>query len=97
MSKTLNEKQQLIRDALAYRSGPDRCNAIYLGGMATAAVYRAIRAEYGKPETFEPALIAASHKQLDNALKNCKGVIKAMRKYPMRICKSCGQVVNVRR
>ena len=97
MTRPLEQDRQLIRDAMDYQSSPDRCSAVYMGGIAIAAVCHAIRFPYGEQDEdrFNEALNAANRKQITGALKACAHTIRHMRKHPMKRCKSCGQVIAV--
>ncbi len=90
---TIDKDRNLIRQAVYYRSGPDSCNSMYMGGMALASLMHALGTTLGNGD-FEPVLLKANRKQLDNALDVCKNIIEYMQKHPMKICKCCGSILK---
>ena len=92
MGIRMERDKELIRRAMKYRSGPDSCNSYYMGGIELAHLYRILGIVYGR-FGFDEALEKASRKQLNYLLESCSGMLKYMKKYPMKHCSHCGQVM----
>lgn len=89
MTDQLEQDKADILAALNYRSGPDSCNSIYMGSMATAMVYHAVGLKYGMGDLVA-AIETASEDQVLRALDACRGVINYMKMYPTTTCPTCG-------
>ena len=96
MGIKMERDKELIRRAMEYRSGSDSCNSLYMGSMATAGLYHILGLQYGKGG-FDEALEKARRKQVDQLLKACDNIIEYMKKYPMKRCSHCGQVMSARK
>lgn len=84
------EKIKLIADAREYRSGPDSCNSLYMGGMALANLRRALK---GKPLDEIPDT-PEGHALLDAGLDVCWHYISYMMQHPTKKCPTCGGVMR---
>jgi hypothetical protein len=93
---TDDEDRALIRAAMAYRSGADSINEVYLGSMAKAGLYHVLGLRLTS-EDFDKALDQANRMQLDLLLSGCKHVIEYMRTHPVTRCPCCGQIVSADR
>lgn len=89
MTDQLEQDKADILAALEYRSGPDSCNSVYMGSMATASVYHAMGLNYGEGDLVA-AIKSAGSGQIANALDACRGVIRYMKMYPTTTCPTCG-------
>jgi len=85
-------KAATIKAATEYRSGNDRCNSVYMGGMAHAMLVRALGGRYGH-SLYDDLLAAATDAQIDAALDVCSSYIAFMRKNPVAKCPCCGAIV----
>lgn len=56
-----------MKRAVRYRSGSDLMNTVYLGGMATAALFRRLGAEYAGTLSIQEAIDQASDGQIELA------------------------------
>ena len=96
MGIKMERDKELIRRAMVYRSGSDSCNSMYMGSMSTARLYYILGLKYGDVG-FDEALEDATRKQLDKLLEACDNIIEYMKKYPMKRCSHCGQVMSARK
>jgi len=92
----IEQKRDLIRAALSYRSGQDSINSVYMGSMATFSAMGALGERYGFGN-LERGLANASEDQIDACLKVCKRTIDYMLKHPTSKCPCCGQIVPAKK
>lgn len=90
------DKRDLIKQATKYRSGPDSCNSLYMGGMAHAQLCRDLGVSYPTPNGIEDAIDKATDAQIDTAYERLSKFIDKMQKKPMRHCQCCGQVMEAK-
>lgn len=81
LSLPQDRKKYWIKRAVDFRSGPDSCNSVYMGSMATCRLIIALGGEYGK-STLDPLLERASVAQLDAALRVCAPVLNRLHEEP---------------
>lgn len=93
-----NADRDLIRKALAYRSGEDSCNSVYMGSLATAMLFGVLELNYGRTpaSAFDDALATATRMQLDECMNIARSVITYMDKNPVSRCPCCGQIVRAK-
>lgn len=75
----LDRKKHWIRQAMAYRSGPDSCNSVYMGSMLTCRLITELGGEYGR-SSLESLLERATDSQVDKALHACAAVLSYMQR-----------------
>lgn len=88
---TLDEMKADLLAVLDYRSGPDSCNSIYVGSMASAQIYHAFRMRYGYGDIRE-AIRGGSLRQVEQAYEVAKHTIAYMKAHPRQTCPCCGTV-----
>ncbi len=89
MSRSKVEVDKLraeMKRAVRYRSGPDLMNTVYLGGMATATLFRRLGAEYTGGLSIQEAIDQASDGQIELAwdYKGFQCILKHYRKASSR-------------
>ncbi len=88
--KLESDKADIIA-ALDYRSGPDSCNSLYLGSMATHSICQAFGGSLGDVGfDLRKAIKDGTRRQVDKALESCASVIEYMKKHPTGRCPTCG-------
>jgi len=89
---TRAELEQRIVAASKYRSGPDSCNSLYMGSMATATLMNILGGTYaGRRSIFDLVKKATEH-QLYKALEYCKPYLDSMDAKQAKIDKSRAKI-----
>ena len=61
-----DQRRKEMKRAMQYRSGPDSCSSVYLGGMETAALTRLLGGRYGEDD-LQDLIDSASEAQFEEA------------------------------
>lgn len=77
-----NEKCALIVAAKTFRSGPDSCNSVYMGSMATHSLFCSLGGDVLR-ESLDDLLERATDQQISAALDVCANIIKHMGRGPI--------------
>lgn len=88
--------RELIKAALVYKSGEDSYNTVYMGCMATAAVYGCFGLSYASGDLTK-AIDEGTDEQIAKAKEVCQSVIDYMLENPVTRCPCCGQIVRRKR
>lgn len=91
---SMDKKRKLILAAKDYQSGEGLMNTVYMGGMETAALCRAIGSKYGDGISWKESIDKASSKQIDAGIQVCMHTIEFMWANPVGKCPCCGQIVS---
>jgi len=92
---TLKQRKDILIAVVNYKSGEDMCNSVYMGGMATAGLCRAIGRSYSHPElSFKEHIEALAESKVTAGLKSAMHTIEYMLANPRKKCPCCGQVVK---
>lgn len=89
----LEEKRQLLKEAVNYRSGESLINTVYMGSMATASLCSALGGMYGKDSVIS-LIESAKEENIDAGIRTAIHTIEYMLANPISKCPCCGQIVK---
>lgn len=90
----LEQKRDRLTQAIAYRSGPDSCNSVYLGGMHLARLTMFLGGNMWSK--MDELIASASEKNIDRCLEDIKSHLEYMDRHPVKKCPCCGGIVSAK-
>lgn len=87
-------RENLLLKATKYHSSEDRCNSVYMGGMAHAGLRRALGYPALMPpmKPYEELLKIVDDETLNKGIRYSMHTIEYMLAHPVSKCPCCGQI-----